>query len=205
MTAYARYIKRFFDVLIALLFFIPSFLVLLCCAFFIYVEDRKPVFFKQVRTGLQGKTFQIYKLRTMRLETERSGHELSDMERITKSGKIIRSLSFDELPQLWNVLKGDMSFIGPRPLLPEYLPLYTKEQMRRHDVRPGLSGWAQVHGRNEVPWKKRFEMDVWYVDHLSFLLDVKVFFLTLLNLIKRQGVNAEEGTTMLPFTGEIDE
>ena len=134
-------------------------------------------------------------------ETERDGIPLSDNERITKIGRLIRACSFDELPQLWNVFKGEMSFIGPRPLLTEYLPYYTKEQMRRHDVLPGISGWAQVNGRNEISWEQKFERDVYYVDHISFLLDLKIFIMTIWNVINHSGINAGIGETMKKFTG----
>lgn len=137
----------------------------------------------------------------MIVETERDSRKLSDMERVTKAGKVIRACSFDELPQILDVLKGQMSFIGPRPLLIRYLPLYSKEQMRRHDVLPGISGWAQVNGRNELTWDQKFERDVWYVDHVSFRLDMKVFLMTLVNVLKHQGVNACNNDTMQEFSG----
>ncbi len=137
----------------------------------------------------------------MIVETERNGKPLSDMERMTKTGKIIRKCSFDELPQLLNVLKGEMSFIGPRPLLISYLPLYSKEQMRRHEVRPGISGWAQVNGRNELTWEQKFERDVWYVDHVSFRLDMKILYMTIRNVLNHSGINAGVGETMELFKG----
>ena len=198
---YQHTIKRILDFIFALILGIPSLLIVAVCYAAIKVETKGPAFFVQERPGYKGKTFRILKLRTMRVETEEDGRILTDAERITKVGNIVRKLSFDELPQIWNVLKGEMSFIGPRPLLPQYLPLYTKEQMRRHDVLPGISGWAQVNGRNEITWEQKFERDVWYVDHISFKLDVKILFMTIKNVIRRQGINAGVGETMATFTG----
>ena len=195
------YIKRTLDVLLTLVLSIPAALIVGICVVAIKLESNGPSFFVQERPGYKGRIFRIYKLRSMRIETQRSGVPLSDMERITKSGRIIRALSLDELPQLLNILKGDMSFIGPRPLLVSYLPLYSAEQMRRHDARPGISGWAQVNGRNELSWEQKFERDVWYVDHLSFRLDMKIFWMTIMNVLKRQGINAGVSETMVPFGG----
>ena len=158
---YCRYIKRALDLLLAVALCIPAVPIVAVCYLGIKLETRGPAFFLQERPGKNGKIFLLYKLRTMIEETERDGVALTDMERITKVGRIIRACSFDELPQIWNVLKGDMSFIGPRPLLEKYLPLYTPEQMHRHDVLPGISGWAQVNGRNELSWEEKFERDVW--------------------------------------------
>lgn len=172
---YRRYAKRILDILLACVLGIPALLLVGVCYVAIKGETRGPAFFVQERPGYKGRIFRILKLRTMIVETEREGRRLSDMERMTKAGKFVRALSLDELPQIWNILKGEMSFIGPRPLLPDYLSLYSEEQMRRHDVRPGISGWAQVNGRNEISWEHKFERDVWYVDHLSFALDLKIF------------------------------
>ena len=159
----------------------------------------------QERPGYKGKVFKIYKLRTMRVETVKDGKHLSDMERMTRSGRIIRMLSLDELPQILNILKGEMSFIGNRPLLVKYLPLYTPEQMRRHDVRPGISGWAQVNGRNEITWEQKFEKDVYYVDNVSFALDMKILFMTVKNVFARSGINAGVNETMQEFSGTKEE
>ena len=159
-------------------------------------------FFVQERPGKDGKPFKIIKFKTMTDERGADGELLKDMYRITGIGKIVRSLSVDELPQLINILKGDMAFIGPRPLLKEYLPLYSAEQMRRHEVRPGMSGWSQVNGRNELSYTKQFEYDVYYVDHLSFLLDVKIFFLTVFKVFKRDGINEAGEATREPFNGK---
>ena len=149
-----------------------------------------------------GKLFKVIKFKTMTDERDEQGQLLPDAERLTKIGKVVRSLSIDELPQLVNVLKGDMALIGPRPLLPQYLPLYSKEQARRHEVRPGITGWAQVHGRNAISWTKKFELDVWYVDHCSFLLDVKIFFLTIKKVLVREGISQEGQATMEYFNGK---
>ena len=198
---YCRCIKRMIDIIGALVLSIPALLIIGFCYIAIKIETKGAVFFVQERPGKNGKIFKIYKLRTMILETERDGEPLSDMERMTKTGRIIRKCSFDELPQLLNVLKGEMSFVGPRPLLISYLPLYSKEQMRRHDVRPGISGWAQVNGRNELTWEQKFERDVWYVDHVSFRLDMKILYMTIRNVLNHSGINAGVGETMELFKG----
>ncbi len=198
---YQHIIKRILDFLFALILGIPAFIIIAFCYIAIKAETKGPAFFVQERPGYKGRIFKIYKLRTMRVEIEENGRVLRDSERITRIGGIIRACSFDELPQLLNVLKGEMSFIGPRPLLPEYLPLYSAEQMRRHDVLPGISGWAQVNGRNEITWEQKFERDVYYVDHISFGLDVKILFMTIKNVLRHQGINAGVGETMGRFTG----
>ena len=158
-------------------------------------------FFLQERPGKNGKIFKVIKFKTMTDERDASGDLLPDEQRLTKVGKFVRSTSIDELPQLFNVLKGDMALIGPRPLLPQYLPLYSKEQARRHEVRPGITGWAQCHGRNAISWTKKFELDVWYVDHCSFLLDLKIIFLTIKKVLVKEGISSETSATMEPFTG----
>ena len=158
-------------------------------------------FFLQERPGKNGKIFKVIKFKTMTDERDASGDLLPDEQRLTKVGKFVRSTSIDELPQLFNVLKGDMALIGPRPLLPQYLPLYSKEQARRHEVRPGITGWAQCHGRNAISWTKKFELDVWYVDHCSFLLDLKIIFLTIKKVLVREGISSETSATMEAFTG----
>ena len=198
---YCRYIKRALDLFLALLLCIPSIPILGICYVGIKIETRGPAFFLQERPGKDGKIFLLYKLRTMIEETERNGQPLSDMERITKTGWVIRACSFDELPQIWNVLKGDMSFIGPRPLLTQYLPLYTEEQRHRHDVLPGISGWAQVNGRNELSWEQKFERDLYYVQNVSFGLDMKILFMTVRNVFQRSGINAGVNETMMEFRG----
>jgi len=192
-------LKRVLDLLLALLLSPLALLIVSLCYAGIKLESHGPAFFVQERPGYKGKIFRIYKLRTMSVETERNG--VPDMERMTRMGRVIRACSFDELPQLYNILRGEMSFIGPRPLLVKYLPLYTKEQMRRHDVLPGISGWAQVNGRNEISWEQKFERDVWYVDHVCFRLDVKIFWMTICNVLRREGINSGSNDTMAAFTG----
>ncbi len=167
----------------------------------VYLTLGRPVFFTQRRPGYRGRPFTIYKLRTMDDRRDAAGNLLPDEARLHGAGKAIRSLSLDELPQLWNVLKGEMSFIGPRPLLEEYLPLYTPEQKRRHDVKPGITGWAQVNGRNAISWREKFALDVWYVDHLSFALDVKIAWLTVKKVFAREGVSAQGHVTVEKFDG----
>lgn len=194
-------IKRALDILgaaIGLIVFSP---ILLVVALMIRREMGSPVLFRQTRSGLHGKPFQMVKFRTMRNATDAEGKPLPDAERLTKLGQFLRSSSLDELPELWNVLKGEMSLVGPRPLLMEYLPLYSKEQARRHEVRPGVSGWAQVNGRNAISWDEKFALDVWYVDNRSFLLDLKVIWLTIRKVIKRDGISAAGDATMPKFTG----
>lgn len=159
------------------------------------------VVFTQIRPGKNGRLFKVMKFKTMTDERDENGNLLPDAQRLTKTGKFIRSTSLDELPQLFNVLKGDMALIGPRPLLPQYLPLYSKEQARRHDVRPGITGWAQVHGRNAISWKKKFELDVWYVDHCSFWLDLKIILLTVKKVVVREGIIKEGQATTEFFNG----
>lgn len=198
---YNKYIKRTLDLILAIILSIPAFLIVALCYIAIKLESKGPAFFVQERPGYKGKIFKIYKLRTMRAETEKDGRQLSDFERMTKSGAIIRKLSLDELPQILNIIKGEMSFIGNRPLLVKYLPLYTPEQMRRHDVRPGISGWAQVNGRNEITWEQKFEKDVYYVDNVSFALDVKIMFMTIKKVFAHSGINAGVNETMQEFAG----
>lgn len=159
------------------------------------------IFFTQERPGKNGKIFKVIKFKTMTDKRDANGKLLSDAERLTKVGRFVRSTSVDELPQLFNVLKGDMALVGPRPLLPQYLSLYSKEQARRHEVRPGITGWAQVNGRNAISWNKKFALDVWYVDHCSFLLDLKIIFLTIKKVFVREGISSDTSATMEPFTG----
>lgn len=201
---YAR-VKRGLDLLLVLILFPFAALLIGVCALILWLETGESPFFVQERPGYKGEIFRMYKLRTMCTETEREGKPLSDMERMSKAGRRIRAMSLDELPQLLNILKGDMSFIGPRPLLTAYLPLYTEAQRHRHDVLPGISGWAQVNGRNEISWEQKFERDVWYAEHMSFQLDVKIFWMTLCKVAGREGVNADTQDTMADFTGSGQE
>jgi lipopolysaccharide/colanic/teichoic acid biosynthesis glycosyltransferase len=198
---YPNIIKRCLDILLAVLLSIPALILVGVAAILIRLETGEGAFFIQVRPGLRGKPFRLYKLRSMISQTEKDGKPLSDMERVTITGRVIRMLSIDELPQLLNILKGDMSFIGPRPLLMQYLPLYNEEQARRHLVRPGVSGWAQVNGRNALSWEEKFELDAWYVDHISLGLDLKIVWMTIVNILKRQGINAGVDEIMGLFTG----
>lgn len=196
-------LKRVFDIfssLFGLLVFVPVFLVV---AWKISRKLGSPVLFSQVRPGLRGQPFKMIKFRTMREALDANGNPLPDAERMTPFGNFLRSTSLDELPELWNVLKGDMSLVGPRPLLMEYLPLYTPEQARRHEVRPGVTGWAQVNGRNALSWEDKFRLDVWYVDNQSFWLDLKILFFTVKRVLCRDGINAVGETTMPKFTGSV--
>jgi len=193
--------KRFFD----LAFTIPVFILLsplmACIAILVRAELGRPVIFKQVRPGICFKPFTIFKLRTMINACDAKGYLLPEAERLTRFGKWLRSTSLDELPELWNVLKGDMSLVGPRPLLMQYLDRYTPEQARRHEVKPGITGWAQVNGRNAITWEEKFALDVWYVDNCSLLLDLKIILLTIIKVIKRQGISADGEATMPEFMG----
>jgi|SRR5690625_590356 len=194
-------LKRLFDVFVsvaALVFLSP---VLLIVALLVRKNLGSPVFFKQTRPGRDGLPFSMLKFRTMLEAIDSKGKILPDEQRLTRFGQWLRSTSMDELPELWNVLKGDMSLVGPRPLLMEYLPLYSKEQYRRHEMRPGITGWAQVNGRNAIDWEERFALDVWYVDNHSFLLDLKILFLTIKSVFQREGINEEGQATMSKFTG----
>lgn len=198
---YSKFIKRLFDIIcsfLALIVFSPLFLVLMIVG---TIEMKGNPFFIQERPGYKEKSFKLIKFRTMTNEKDADGNLLPDEIRLNKYGKFLRSTSLDELPEAINILIGDMSVIGPRPLLVRYLPLYNQEQHRRHDVKPGLSGWAQVNGRNTVSWEDKFKMDVWYVDHVSFLLDVKIVFMTIGTFIKREGISSETSATMEEFTG----
>ena len=199
---YKRYIKRLLTFLIALVaLLLLGWFILLVAIVLHFANKGAGAFFLQERPGKDARIFKVIKFKTMTDERDAEGNLLPDARRLTPVGKIVRSLSIDELPQLVNMLKGDMSLIGPRPLMPKYLPLYTPEQMRRHEVSPGLSGWAQVHGRNELPFTERFKYDVWYVDHLTFWLDVKIFFLTVWKVFKREGISAKGEATVRSFDG----
>lgn len=198
---YKTYIKRLIDVVLSLIVLTvcsPFLLVTMCCL--VVVNGGKPFFF-QKRPGKNEKTFLLIKFKTMTDARDNEGRLLPDADRITSIGRFVRASSMDELPQMINVLKGDMSLIGPRPLLIKYLPLYTSEQARRHEVRPGITGWAQVNGRNAISWAKKFELDVWYVDHVSFRLDLKIFWLTIRKVLKREGISAEGQATTEAFNG----
>ena len=193
--------KRLIDIMVALLALLVLLLPLILLACLVACKIGRPIYFSQSRPGLYGKPFCMIKFRTMNNELDSDGHLLPDAQRLSGFGRFLRASSLDELPELWNVLKGDMSLVGPRPLLMEYLPLYTEEQARRHDVRPGITGWAQINGRNAISWEEKFKLDVWYVDNQSFFLDVKILALTILKVIKRDGISAQGEVTMTKFTG----
>lgn len=201
--AYRYFFKRLIDLFAAIcaLLVIWPFLLIIIVVLSI-ANKGAGVFFTQERPGKGAKVFKVIKFKTMTDERDRDGKLLPDHERMTKVGRVIRSLSIDELPQLINVLKGDMAFVGPRPLLLKYLSLYTPEQFRRHELRPGITGWAQVNGRNNISWTKKFEYDVWYVDHVSFMLDVKILFLTLKKVLAREGISRDGVVTTISFDGE---
>ena len=199
---YQYVIKRLIDFVVVFFVLIIIWPVLLLVTLWLHFANKGAgTFFLQERPGRHGKIFKVIKFKTMTDERDAEGNLLPDDKRLTKVGKFVRSTSIDELPQLINVLKGDMSFIGPRPLLPQYLPLYNKEQARRHEVRPGITGWAQVNGRNAISWVRKFELDVWYVDHCSFLLDLKIVLLTIKKVFIREGISSNNSITMEPFTG----
>lgn len=199
---YEKYIKRALDIVlsgVAMLVLSP---VLLVTALLVRTKLGSPVLFHQDRPGRDGKIFRLYKFRSMTDERDAQGELLPDEIRLTKFGKLLRSTSLDELPELWNIFRGDMSIVGPRPLLVKYLPLYNEEQRHRHDVRPGLTGWAQVNGRNSITWEDKFRYDVWYVRNISLLLDVKIVFLTVKKVFCREGISSEDSATMEDFIGE---
>ena len=197
-----KFVKRSFDIAASSVILTVSLPVMLAAGAAIKASDGGSILFKQKRPGKNGKIFTVYKFRTMKEKTvDENGNPLSDMERMTKTGSFLRKTSLDELPQFVNVLKGEMSFIGPRPLLCEYLPLYSPEQMRRHDVRPGITGWAQVNGRNAISWEEKFAYDIYYVDNMSLSLDTKIIFKTIKNVLIHDGINSSEADTMEKFKG----
>lgn len=195
------FVKRLFDLLLAALALIVLSPVLLLVSLLVALGQGFPILFRQPRPGYRGEIFTVFKFRTMRQATDHNGAPLPDERRLTKLGKFLRATSLDELPELFNVLRGEMSIVGPRPLLIQYLPLYNAEQARRHDVLPGITGWAQVHGRNAITWQEKFKLDVWYVDHWTFWLDLKILALTLLKVLKREGVSQPGQATAEPFRG----
>ena len=198
---YRLFLKRCLDILVAVIGLIVASPILIIVFCILGFQNKGSIFFFQERPGFKQKAFKIVKLKTMTDEKDADGKLLPDIQRITKAGKIIRRLSIDELPQLVNVLKGDMSLIGPRPLLFKYIPLYSEEQLRRHNVRPGITGWAQVNGRNSISWKQKFDFDIYYVDHLSLGLDIKILWLTFIKVIRTEGVNQSTDRPMQPFNG----
>lgn len=199
---YSCCFKRLIDFIVVFCALAVLWPVLFVMAILLHFANKGAgAFFLQERPGKNGRIFKVIKFKTMTDKRDEKGNLLPDEKRLTQIGKFVRSTSIDELPQLINVLKGDMALIGPRPLLPQYLPLYSKEQARRHEVRPGITGWAQVNGRNAISWIKKFELDVWYVDHCSFLFDLKILFLTIKKVFVREGISSDTSVTMEPFTG----
>ncbi|ONG37324.1 sugar transferase [Enhydrobacter sp. H5] len=198
-------LKRAFDIAASTSALVVLSPVLAITAYKVKKELGSPVLFRQVRPGLHGKPFEMVKFRTMKDATDKDGNALPNSERLTEFGKKLRASSLDELPELWNVLKGDMSLVGPRPLLMEYLPLYNAEQAKRHNVRPGVTGYAQVNGRNSLSWEDKFKLDTWYVEHQTFLLDMKILLKTVIKVIIKDGINQSEEVTMTRFTGKKNE
>jgi lipopolysaccharide/colanic/teichoic acid biosynthesis glycosyltransferase len=199
---YIHFFKRFLDFTLSFIGLVVIFpLLLIVWILLIVANGGAGAFFVQTRPGKEGRLFRVIKFKTMNEKRDEQGNLLPDGDRLTVVGRLVRSLSIDELPQILNVLKGDMSLVGPRPLLVEYLPFYSQEQAKRHSVRPGMTGWAQVNGRNAISWKKKFEYDVWYVDHINFWLDIKILYLTVKKVFVRDGINASENVTMETFNG----
>jgi len=198
---YRRIVKRIIDILVSLVILIISSPILIITILLLFIANSGTPFFIQKRPGINGVIFKIIKFKTMNEAKDKNGNLLPDAERITKIGRLVRKTSIDELPQLINVFNGDMSLIGPRPLLPEYLPLYNEFQRRRHEVRPGITGWAQVNGRNTISWQKKFEYDVWYVDNISLKLDLKILLLTILKVLKAKDINSDSDMTAEKFNG----
>ena len=194
-------IKRVFDIVFSMLFLFLFAPIMVVIAFLVYLNIGKPILFRQTRPGLHSSPFNMIKFTTMTTICDDKGNLLDDEKRLTDFGKFLRSTSLDELPELWNVLKGDMSFIGPRPLLMEYLPLYSSSQLRRHEVKPGVTGWAQINGRNSISWDEKFILDIWYVDNFSFWLDIKILLITFKKVIMRQDISKEGVATMSKFQG----
>lgn len=193
--------KRIFDFtfsLVALILLSPIFIII---TLLVWINLGRPIFFNQDRPGLKGKPFKMFKFRTMKNKVDLTQQDLEDLSRMTPFGKMLRKTSLDELPELLNVLRGEMSLVGPRPLLMEYLPLYSKQQLQRHNVKPGITGWAQINGRNEISWEKKFELDIWYVNNNNFFLDIKILVATIAKVIKKEGISADGHVTIEPFKG----
>ena len=201
---YRKFVKRFMDIILSILSIVVLSPILLIVAMLVRTKLGSPIIFKQERPGLNEKIFTMYKFRTMTNKKDENGELLPDSVRLTKFGRMLRSTSLDELPELFNILKGEMSIIGPRPLLVQYLPLYNEKQKRRHNVRPGLSGLAQISGRNAISWEEKFDLDVKYVDNVSFIDDLKIIFLTIKKVFVREGINQESAVTMEPFRGSVN-
>jgi lipopolysaccharide/colanic/teichoic acid biosynthesis glycosyltransferase len=198
-------LKRVLDVLVAAMATVIISPLLAVIALLVFVKLGTPVFYRQERPGMNGKPFDLIKFRSMLEAYDTAGRPLPNEQRVTRFGQLLRSLSLDELPELWNILKGDMSLVGPRPLLTDYLPLYNERQFRRHEVKPGLTGWSQINGRNSISWEEKFELDVWYVDNASFSLDLKILFMTVLKVLRREGISHEGNVSMPRFLGSGNE
>ena len=193
--------KRLFDIILFIIILpLAIFFIIMICIL-IYLDIGFPIFYIQTRVGKKNKLFKLIKFRTMKNFDQKNDKKISENQRLTSLTKFLRSTSLDEIPELWNVIKGDMSFVGPRPLLEEYIPLYNNEQIRRHNVKPGMTGWAQINGRNSITWQEKFKFDIWYVDNYSFLLDLKILWKTIIKVIKREGISAEAELSMKKFTG----
>jgi lipopolysaccharide/colanic/teichoic acid biosynthesis glycosyltransferase len=203
-SGYVRFIKPLIDFVVALVVFLIMSPVFIVAVVLLTIANSGKPFFFQSRPGKNGKVFKVIKFKTMNDRKDKNGELLPDAQRLTNVGKFIRKTSLDEVPQMLNVLRGDMSLIGPRPLLVEYLPLYSEEQSHRHDVKPGITGWAQVNGRNAISWKQKFEYDVWYVNNVSFALDIKIVLLTIRNILKSEGISSATSATMEKFTGNAN-
>lgn len=198
-------LKRVLDLLVATLATVVLLPLLVVIALLVFLKLGAPVLYRQTRPGLHGEPFDLIKFRSMLEAYDEAGEPLPNEQRVTSFGQVLRSLSLDELPELWNILKGDMSLVGPRPLLTDYLPLYNERQFRRHDVKPGLTGWSQINGRNSISWEEKFELDIWYVENASFGLDLKILFLTVLKVLRREGISHEGNVSMPRFRGSSNE
>ena len=197
--------KRMLDIILSIILLVFMMPIILLLSIIIWLVLGNPIFFRQERPGLNGAIFEIIKFRSMSNKLDSSGNLSIDSERLNWFGKLLRSSSLDELPGLWNVLKGDMSFVGPRPLLKEYLPLYNKDENRRHEVKPGITGWAQINGRNEISWEEKFKKDIWYVDNQSIWLDIKILFLSIKKILFREGITTKDSEIMPTFKGHLNE
>jgi len=201
---YGHFFKRYLDITMTAIGLLAISPLLLLITIVLFFANKGKPFFKQERPGKDARLFRLYKFKTMNDRCDAAGKLLPDVERLTKVGRLIRSLSLDELPQLWNVLKGDMSLVGPRPLLPQYLPLYNQRQARRHEVKPGITGWAQINGRNAINWEQKFEYDVWYVANVSLFLDIRILLKTFQKVFKQEGISADNNATMEAFKGNVN-
>ena len=197
--------KRILDIILSVILLVFAMPIILSLSIIIWFVLGRPIFFRQERPGINGVIFELIKFRSMSNKLDSSGNLSIDSERLNGFGRLLRSSSLDELPEIWNVLRGDMSFVGPRPLLKEYLPLYNKEENRRHEVKPGITGWAQINGRNEISWEEKFKKDIWYVDNHNIWLDIKIIFLTIKKILLREGITTKDSEIMPTFKGSLNE